>query len=161
MIRQVLPHASPAFQPKSVFFLVFRWIFFINLLGSSSISRISSSSESPKSYSLNSGRMPSNTAPGIAACRKNLTDLSMMKLFGNSVWKILTPVLVLRTRTSVNFANLVSNLVPEHLEELPILRHMVFFISIFVEKYVSHRPAKFGQFSTKSWVRWRHKIGHI
>ena len=39
-----------------------------------------------------------------------------------------------------------------HLVELHVLRLFVFFICIFIKNYVFHRPAKFGQFSTKSGV---------
>ena len=48
-----------------------------------------------------------------------------------------------------------------HLVELLILRLLVFFICVFIKNCVFHRPAKFGQFSTKSGVWWRHKIDHI
>ena len=39
-----------------------------------------------------------------------------------------------------------------HLVELLILRLLLFSICVFIKKYVFHRPAKFGQFSTKSGV---------
>ena len=39
-----------------------------------------------------------------------------------------------------------------HLVELLILRLLVFFICVFIKNCVFHRPAKFGQFSTKSGV---------
>ena len=39
-----------------------------------------------------------------------------------------------------------------HLVELLILRLLVFFICVFIKNCVLHRPAKFGQFSTKSGV---------
>ena len=39
-----------------------------------------------------------------------------------------------------------------HLADLLVLRLLVFFICIFIKNYVFHRPAKFGQFSTKSGV---------
>ena len=69
-------------------------------------------------FSLNSGRMPSNTAPGIAACRKHLTDLSLTKLFGNSACKIwlrsscfaLGPTSILQTSFPNNFVGPVSNI---------------------------------------------------
>ena len=39
-----------------------------------------------------------------------------------------------------------------HLVELLILRLLVFFICVFIKNCVFHRPAKFGQFLTKSGV---------
>ena len=39
-----------------------------------------------------------------------------------------------------------------HLVELLILRLLVFSICVFIKNCVFHRPAKFGQFSTKSGV---------
>ena len=62
--------------------------------------------------------MPSNTAPGIAACRKHLTDLSLTKLFGNSACKIwlrsscfaLGPPSILQTSFPNNFVGPVSNI---------------------------------------------------
>ena len=39
-----------------------------------------------------------------------------------------------------------------HLVELLILRLLVFFICVFIKNCVFHRPAKLGQFSTKSGV---------
>ena len=77
-----------SFQLKtSLLFYIFGELSSVNLLDSSSISRISSSSKSHVIFSLNSDRMPSNTATGTAACRKHLTDLSLTKLFGNSACK--------------------------------------------------------------------------
>ena len=37
----------------------------------------------------------------------------------------------------------------------------MFSICVLIKNCVFHRPAKFGQFSTKSGVYWRHKIDHI
>ena len=39
-----------------------------------------------------------------------------------------------------------------HPVELLILRLLVFSICVFIKNCVFHRPAKFGQFSTKSGV---------
>ena len=73
-------------------------------------------------FSLNSGRMPSKTAPGITACRKHLTDLSLTKLFGNSACKIwlrsscfaLGPPSILQTSFPNNFVGPVSNIYSLH-----------------------------------------------
>ena len=67
-------------------FLYFRWTFLCQPSGL--FIDIQNFIICPGIFSLNSGRMPSNTAPGIAGCRKHLTDLSLTKYFGNSASKI-------------------------------------------------------------------------
>ena len=105
-----------SFQPTtSLLCYIFGELSSVNLLDSSSISRFIIC---PGIFSLNSGRLPSNTAPGIAACRKHLTDLSLTKLFGNSACKIwlrsscfaLGPPSILQTSFPNNFVGPVSNI---------------------------------------------------
>ena len=97
-------------------FLYFRWTFLCQPSGL--FFDIQNFIICPGIFSLNSGRMPSNTAPSIAACRKHLTDLSLTKLFGNSVCKIwlrsscfaLGPPSILQTSFPNNFVGPVSNI---------------------------------------------------
>ena len=106
-----------SFQPKNQSsFLYFRWTFLCQPSGL--FFDIYNFIICPGIFSLNSGRMPSNTAPGIAACRKHLTDLSLTKLFGNSACKIwlrsscfaLGPPSILQTSFPNNFVGPVSNI---------------------------------------------------